>query len=93
MRERAEPERRAAVRLVAHGRHQIHALQPHRLLRGAGAAARALVARVEPVPPALDRPDRQLVRRPGRPGLGRQRHERHEVRPRRALGHVAARRP
>ena len=69
--ERAEPQRRAAVLvLLAHGRVHVHALEPGLLLRGAGGAARAVVARVDPEPPALDRPDRELVGRERRPGLG-----------------------
>ena len=92
MRERPEPQRGAFG--VGADRHaELRALQPHGLLLGACAPARTLIAGVDPEAPAFDRPDRELVRRPRRPGLGRERHERHEVGPRGALGHVPARGP
>ena len=64
--ERAEPQRRAAVIVLAHGRVDVDALEPRLLLRGAGGAALAVVARVDPEPPALDRPDDELVGGEGR---------------------------
>src|SRR4051794_28387450 len=93
MRERAEPPRRAALLVLAHGRVHVHALEPCLLLGGASGAALPLVAGIDPEPPTLHRPDAELVGSERRPGLGRQGHVGHEVRPCRPLGHVAARGP
>ena len=51
----------------------------------------SFVAGVDPEAAAFYGPDRELVRRPGRPGLGGQRHVRDQVGPRGALRDVAAR--
>ena len=50
---------------------EVDAAEPPRLLCAPAPCPGAVIARVDPEAPALDRPDRELVGRPRRPGLGR----------------------